>query len=122
MPQSVITLKDFNLGGQADSDFQGAANSLARIVGWDLHSEPAIMKVSQALTEESGGTVDELCKVVVECSDGNSYWFSSSSGKIWKRTDAGVWSLVSTNAQGSCLGAFEHNGFIYYATAEYLGR
>jgi len=122
MAQSVITLKDFNLGGQADSDFQGAANSLARIVGWDLHSEPAIMKVSQALAKESGATVDSFAKVVVECSDGNSYWFSADSGKIWKRTAGGAWSLVHTNAEGGCLGAFEHNGFIYFATAEYLGR
>lgn len=118
----TITLKDFNLGGQADSDRQGEANSLARIVGMDIHSDPGLMKVSQALTKESGATVTEFCKNVVECSDGNSYWFSADSGKIWKRTSAGSWSLIHTNSEGACLGAFEQNGFIYYGTENYLGR
>lgn len=119
---SLITLKDFNLGGQADSDFQGNANSLARIVGLDIHSKVGTIRASQALVKESGATVDSFAKVVVPCSNGKSYWFSSTSGKIWERTSVGGWSLVHTNGNGGCLGAFEHNGFIYYATSQYLGR
>ena len=38
--------KDFNLGGMADSLYQGLANSLYRVVGMDIHSTPGILKLA----------------------------------------------------------------------------
>lgn len=118
----VVPIKDLNLGGLADSDYQGIANSLKAIIGLDLHSIPGLIKVQQKLAKDSGSTIDEFVKNMVSCSDGNTYLFSSGSGKIWSRTGAGVYALEATNANGACLGAIEYNGYIYYASATKLGR
>ncbi len=121
-----LLLENFNLGGISDSKFQGPANSLASIVGFDLHSEPGILKVAQKLKKDSGSTIDEFVKSIVPSSDGNTYFFSSESGKIWKRTGAGTYSLEATAAPAAgaanILDAKEHNGFIYYSMESRLGR
>lgn len=120
--------KDFNLGGMADSLYQGLANSLYRIVGLDIHSKPGILQLSQALKKDSGSTVNDLCKHVVVCSNGESYWFGSinNAGKVWRRSAAGAWSeaydLTPTSGNSDCLGAREYNGYIYWATQSYLHR
>lgn len=124
MPQIII--QNPVLGGLADSKYLGIANSLHKIVGFDLHGEPGIMKVRQKLKKESGSTIDALVKNVVVCSNGETYLFSATSGKIWRRTSAGVYSLAYTTAPTSggagCLGAKEYNGYIYFATEKYLHR
>jgi len=121
-----IILKDLNLGGLADSAYQGQANSMAEIVGFDIHSEPGILKNNQKLTKESGATVDDLAKVILPCSDGNTYLFGSTNGKIWKRTNLGVYSLAATAspATGSdgIIDAWEYQGYIYYTMQSRLGR
>lgn len=123
---AVIKVQNVVLGGIADSDFLGAENSVAEIVGFDLHSEPGIMKVNQKLTKDSGSTVDDLCKAKISGSDGNTYFFGSTNGKVFRRTSAGVWSVQATVAPGAgtvgVLGAHEYNGYFYYATSHRLGR
>ena len=112
-------------GGLSDSRFAGILGSFYRAVGIDAHSEPGILKVRQALAKESGETVDALCKVKLVVSSGESFWFSSTTGKIWRRSSTGTWLLVHTTiATGTdcCLGAEEFDGFIYWATAESLHR
>lgn len=90
-----IPFVDFILGGLADSEYYGPKNSLAEIVGFDLHSQPGKAIVNQKLTKDSGTTVDELCKVGVPLSDGSTVWFSSTSGKVW-RENGGAWTLLGT--------------------------
>lgn len=80
-----IPFKNFNMGGIADSDYMGAPNSMADLWGFDIHSEVGVLKVNQALTKESGSTIDDLVKASVPCSDGNTYLFGSTNGKIWKQ-------------------------------------
>lgn len=121
-----IIIKDINLGGQSDSMYQGQQNSVYESVGLDLHSEPGILKNNQKLTKESGVVIDDLVKRILPCSDGNTYLFGSTNGKIWKRTSAGVYSLLytATPAAGAVgiLDAYEYQGFIYYAMQSRLGR
>lgn len=125
MPNTIL-IKDINLGGLADSQLQGQANSVAEMVGFDIHSEPGIMKHNQKLTKESGGVIDDLVKKILPCSDGNTYLFGSTNGKIWKRTSAGVYSLEATAspAAGSAgiIDADEYQGYIYYSMQSRLGR
>lgn len=90
-----IPFVDFILGGLADSEYYGPKNSLAEIVGFDLHSQPGKAIVNQKLTKNSGSTVDEFCKVGVPLSDGSTVWFSSTSGKVW-RENGGSWTLLGT--------------------------
>lgn len=124
MPQLV--LKDFNLGGMSDSPFQGLPNSLYKVIGMDIHSVPGIMKLSQALKKESGSTLNGFCKRRVVCSNGETYFFEAGTGTIYRRTSAGAWSVayttVPTSGGAGCLGAFEYNGYVYWATQNYLHR
>jgi len=123
---NIITLKDLNLGGVADSALQGGANSMAEMVGCDIHSEPGFLKVNQKLTEESSGVIDDLVKAIVPCSDGLTYLFGSTNGKVWSRTSAGVYALETTAAPAAgavgVLEAKEYQGYIYYAMQSRLGR
>jgi hypothetical protein len=93
-----ITLDNFNRGGISIASSAGGNSSMPTLVGFDLHSTPGLLKVAQKMTKDSGNTVNELCKVAVPASDGNVYWFSSVSGKIWRRSSLGVYSLVHTTA------------------------
>ncbi len=123
---NTIQIRDINLGGLADSKYQGQANSIAEMVGFDLHSEPGILKHNQKLTKESGTTIDDLVKAIIPCSDGNTYLFGSTNGKVWQRTSAGAYSLVATAAPAAgnvgILDAYEYQGYIYYSTQSRLGR
>ncbi|MCF7835794.1 MAG: hypothetical protein K9M15_01600 [Candidatus Marinimicrobia bacterium] len=112
--------------GLSDSKFSGILGSVYRSVGLDLHSEPGLLKVHQALAKNSGTTVTEFCRVSLTTSVGNDLWFSYTSGKIWERTSGGTWRLVHTTTPAAgnagCLGAFEFNGYIYWATQSRLHR
>lgn len=121
-----IIINNANLGGIADSKYQGQKNSVAEMVGFDIHGEPGILKNNQKLTKESGSTVDDLVKRILPCSDGNTYLFGSTNGKIWKRTSAGVYSLEATASPAAgnvgILDAYEYQGYIYYSMQSRLGR
>ena len=93
-----VLITNWNNGGLADSKWSGVADSLYRMVGVDVHSEPAVIKAEQKLTKDSGSTVDEFVKWQVTSSNGNTYHFSSQSGKIWERNSSGTWSLVYTTS------------------------
>ena len=122
----VIPIENINLGGLADSKFSGVRNSLYRIVGFDLHSTPGVLEVAQKLTKDSDTIVDEFVKCQVQSTNGCSYHFSSTSGKIWQRTALGVWSLAYTTSPttgtAGCLGAFEYQEWIYWATQSKLHK
>jgi hypothetical protein len=124
--KDLISISDFNFGGLADSKWSGIKNSLYKLTGFDLHGQPGLLRVAQKLTKDSGSTVTELCKASVASSNGNTYFFSADSGKIWERTAAGVWSLVYTTSpavgQAKCLGAYEYQEYIYWATQSRLHR
>lgn len=119
-----IVLKE--LQGLADSKWGGVEGAVAECVGLDLHSTPGIAKVRQKLTKESGATVDAFAKVAIAVSSGETFWFSSTTGKIWRRSSTGTWLLVYTTSPAAgaagCLGAIEYNGFIYWATQSRLHR
>lgn len=123
---SIVPIDNFNQGGISDSKFSGVQHSLYKMVGWDVHSTPGVLKVAQKLTKDSGDTVDEFVKCMVVSSNGYTYHFSSSSGKIWQRADDGTWSLVHTTiptgGDTGCLGAAEYQGYIYWATEDNLHR
>jgi hypothetical protein len=108
-------------GGLSDSELVGMKGSLAEAVGLDIRSKPGIITPSQALVKESGTTVTDFCKFGLVATDGNAYFFGDT-GKIYKRTAAGVWSNVYIDANGAILGCAEWNGYIYWATSTKLGR
>lgn len=112
--------------GLSDSKWSGIFGSVSDMVGIDIHSTPGLVKVHQKLTKDSGSTVDEFCRERVSCSNGYTFWFSSTSGKIWARSSTGTWTLAYTTVAGAgssaCLGAMQFNGYIYWATQSRLHR
>lgn len=85
----------------------------------EIHDEPGIAKCQNAMASEST-TPNEPCFNTIS-STGNTYFASKTSGKIWKRTTAGSYSLVRTNANGAHTGCRYFNGYIWYWTATKLG-
>ncbi len=120
-----IVLQAWNTGGVADSKYMGLKNSLARMVGWNIHGTPGLLQVNQKMTKDSSTVITELCKSCVDASSGIRYWFSSTSGKIWQ-DKAGTYTLVYTVAPAAgganILDAMEYQGYIYFATESRLHR
>lgn len=124
MPIGKIPITNFNQGGLASSKFSGVSNSFYKLTGLDMHSQPGIIQAEQAMAKISSTTVDELCKVAVNSSNGAQYWFSADSGKVWEKTSGGTVRLVHTTTpaagEAKCLGAAEYQGRIYWATQSRL--
>jgi hypothetical protein len=122
---ALIQLRNINTGGIANSKYQGIANSMATIVALDIHSEPGVIKVNQKLTKESGSIVVDFIIKSLPCSDGNTYFFGDT-GKVYKRTSAGVWTLACTAAPAAgavkLMDAIEDQGYIYYTMPNRVGR
>ncbi|MBM3283176.1 hypothetical protein FJY90_02885 [Candidatus Gottesmanbacteria bacterium] len=122
---NFIPIGNWNLGGLADSKFSGIKNSSYKLIGWDLHSTPGLLKVAQKLTKDTGTTITAFCRARVSASTGIQYWFSYTDGKIWQNK-AGVWTLVYTTSPAAgaagCLGAVEYQGYIYWVTQSRLHR
>lgn len=96
----VVKIGQIHFGGIALSKFEGRANTVAELVGVDIHSKPGVISANQQMKKDSGSTVTEAIGASCNCTDGNSYFFSRDSGKVWKRTGAGVWSLAYTLVAG----------------------
>ena len=123
--EGIITIDNFNQGGLAYSKWSGIKHSLYKLIGWDLHSTVGLLKVAQKLAKDTSTTITALCRERVSSSNGISYWFSYTDGKIWQNK-AGTWTLVYTTSPAAgtagCFGAIEFQGFIYWATQSRLHR
>lgn len=122
----MATIWNGKFGGLSDSKFSGIEGSFAECVGIDGHSTPGLLKVQQKLTKESSTTITAFCKVALAASNGYTFWFSSTDGKIWARSSGGTYTLAYTTVPAvgtaGCSGAMEYNGFIYWATQSRLHR
>lgn len=109
--------------GLSDSLWSGTAGSCSKLVGIDYRTVPGTFQAHQKLSKHSSTTVTELCKNVVNCSDGSILWFSSESGKIWREV-SGTYTLVQTtvptDGEAKCLGAIEYDEAVFWATENYL--
>lgn len=86
----------------------------------DVHSDLGVLSNNLALETESSTPNEDCISEILP--NGDTFYFSTSSGKTWKRTAAGVYSLVSTNANGAHLGCKLWQNYLYYATQSKLGR
>ena len=114
----MYVIKSFR-GGKSDEEGIGVRGSFKYAQSLDIHKKTDSLSCGQAMKKESGSIVTDLILFMVPASDGNSYHFGDS-GKIYKRTSAGVWTLVYTDTNGGIKGADEWNGVIYWATATQL--
>lgn len=108
----------FHLGRQDGKRLQ---NGFSELVNCDIHSEIGEVKCQLKLEKESASTVNHACYTAI-APNGDAYFFSSTTGNIYKRTQAGVYSSVRVNGNGSHKGALYYDGYIYYTTDDKLGR
>jgi len=121
MPVKPIIHSDFYRGeGKSSRDDQ----KFDSIYGLDIHSYPGQVLASNSMVKESGSTVTELVKCVAPITGDETLWFSCHTGKVWKRTSAGGWSLFHTltSMTGGILGACNYHGQVFFATGNKLGR
>ncbi len=93
------------------------------IVNGDVHSDiGSITGNGVAYSDTTANTPNETC---LQCTTptGTTYFFSTTSGKIWKRTEAGVYSTITANTHTSGhRGCIHYNGFVRFWTKDYLGK
>jgi len=122
--EGVILIGNFNASGLSYSRYSGNKDSFYKLCGLDLHSEPGILKAAQRLVRETTPPT-EFIKCQVASTNGRTYHFSADTGKIWEET-GGTYTLVltttATAGEVKCLGAYEYQGFIYWATQSRLHR
>lgn len=113
-------LKSF-AGGIADYQNKGLLGCYK--TGWnlDIRKDTDSLSCQQDLVEEGSGVIADLIRWIIPCTDGNAYGFGGA-GKIYKRTSAGVWTLVYTDADGAITGAAEWflssgKTYLFWATA-----
>lgn len=111
---------------QMPNFFNGENQSYSDTTGYyltsnlDVHSEIGMAQTNLALATESSTPNEECFSELV--SNGDIFFASTTSGKIWKRTSAGVYSLVHTNTQGANCGIALWQGYLYYWSSTKLGR
>ena len=112
-------LKSFK-AGQSDFEDKGVAGSFKLGINLDIRKTIDSLSCQQTLIAEGTGVVVDTIRFYVPCIDGNTYGFGSS-GKIYKRTPAGVYTVVYTDTDGAITGAAEwycSNGktYLFWAT------
>lgn len=95
-------------------------NKFPTLDNCEIHEETGLIMPQYAFESESD-TPNEACFSAIVPS-GIIYAVSKESGKIWKRTTLGVWSLVNTNANGAHRGVRYFNGYLFYWTGTKLGH
>jgi hypothetical protein len=126
MSLNLFRIKSFR-GGISDWENTGVTGSFKFGSNLDIHKDIDSLTCNYALTDDlAAGTLNGLPLWIVPCSNGNSYFFTDT-GRIYKRTSAGSYSLVYTDADGRITGACEWSNnagdvFLYWATATKLHR
>lgn len=120
MAINLFKIKSFR-GGISDWEDSGIDGAFKFASNLDIRKNVDSISCGYALADDlATGTLDGLILFIVNSTDGNSYHFTDT-GKIYKRTSAGVYSLVYTDAGGAIKGACEwgqNNGksYIFWAT------
>jgi len=102
---SSFLLQNFN-GGESEFENRGIKGAYKHGQALDIRKKVDSLSCQQALAEEGSGVIVDLIMFIVPCSDGNAYGFGDT-GKIYKRTSAGTWSVVYTDSNGEIKGASE---------------
>jgi hypothetical protein len=102
-------LKSFK-GGKSDYSDRGIYGSFKASKNLDIRGTEDVLTCNYALVADGTGAsgadtiVTDLINFWVNATDGNTYAFGDT-GKIYKRTSAGVWSNVYTDTDGEITGA-----------------
>ena len=117
-----IELKDWNRGGISDSKYSGMPNSTYKLEGFDIHNEPGVLKVQQAIVDDraSGDAINEKIRAIVPTNDSGKTYLFGENGAIWERNSSAVYNEVVANVtpgsgDSTILEAVVFGGYIYYS-------
>ena len=118
----VVDSKTRWVNGISDYIKEGTADQYYFGKGIDHRSDPRSIKLLPKAIKESGSIMEGLPKwgEIV----GTDLYVYDESGKLYKRTSAGVWTKIRTVAEshGNGLSHFAEDDFIYYTTDKGVGR
>jgi hypothetical protein len=92
----------------------GQSAMLTKMDNADVFSELGVLRCGNALAVETS-PVNEPCVMVTDF-DQNVWFFSTTTGKVWKRANNGVYTQPHTNTQGAHVNAdysMVHNVIVY---------
>ena len=122
MAQKSFVIKSFT--GMSEFEDKGLPGAFKYGQSLDVRKTTDSLSCQQGVVDEGAGVVVDLVRFIIPCTDTNSYGFGNA-GKIYKRTSAGVWSVVYTDTDGAITGAaqwFLNNGkeYLFWTTATKL--
>jgi len=122
MAKKVLVQKYFN-GGISDSSREGLRGAFFFAKNLNIFSEPTELTLMPASAKESGAIVVDLVKWIVSGTpyDTNTYAIGDT-GKFYKRTSAGSWSVLQTTSNCVGQGMEMFNDYIYYTQNTQIGR
>ena len=118
----ILNQQQFN-GGISVSDKIGAPGSYGFSQCVDIHQDPTRFGLQLATSKVSGSFVTDNVKWIVSGApyDTNKYFYGDT-GKIYKETSAGVWSVLRTVASSHGQGLCVYQDYLYYTQDSQVGR
>lgn len=125
-----LVFENWNLGGISDSKYSGTPNSTYKLVGFDIHENPGLLTVQQAVASDvSSGTVpdDKIIAIVPTALGVNGYTNSNQTylfqenGKVYRRNSSAAYSVKFTTSESACKDAAYFNGWVFYTTTTECG-
>jgi hypothetical protein len=111
-----ITLGQFYAGQSALGRLE--SNKFYSLSNCDIHSEIGFVSSQFAMASDNT-TINEAC-FSATVPNGDTYYASKTTGKIWKLS-GGTVTLANTNANTAHRGVRYFNGYLWYWTATKLG-
>lgn len=119
--QKVIQ-NDFS-GGRSQFEKSWNTGSALELKRLNVREDPNYITLNPAPVKVSGTTVVDLVKWI---QDGSPWttdrYFYGDSGKLYKETSTGVWSVIRTVSGSTGQGLYVFDNALYYATAMTIGR
>ena len=116
----ITNYNDFYNGIASSRHIQKGFDNIS---GADVHSDIGTVTAQVALASDAtSGVPTETC---VQCTSpaGTVYFFSTTTGKVWKRATTGAYTSLTANANTTGhRGCRYYNGYIRYWTASKLGK
>lgn len=118
MAKSTVTPLIFSQfsGGLAVSPRIGLKNSFADAQGLDFRTDPAQLSVLPGMIREDAGVVKDLVLNEVMISNGIIYAYGDT-GYIYRRTTAGVWSVIDKLGSGAAGISYRKDADAIYLTS-----
>lgn len=121
MTDGILYIDNFS-GGISSGSKRGIAGSFRWGQGLNIHEDPDRLQVMPKSTKDSGSTVVDLPLFGVNNTVNTNKYFLGNAGKLYKRTSAGVYSVLSTYTNAEGMGFFSGTNRIYFVSddVEYI--